>query len=114
MISLDEGSSRIEEKRELVKPYMHNNLAALTDFLLWLFKQNLDLVEEAVEDRRRIIELLEGIAEGMDEVSQPRLIVVVHEEKSMNELASESIVEPMVTEELDSGFWSRIKRALKA
>jgi len=69
----------------------------------------LDVAEEASMERRRIIGLLEKIAEDMDGV--PRLVVVVHEELAV-ELTPEVAVEPMVAEELDSGLLSRVRRML--
>jgi len=95
----------IEEKRKLNKPFAYNNLAGLGDLLFWIYKNNLDVAEEASMERRRIIGLLEKIAEDMD--GMPRLVVVVHEEPEV-----EDVVESMVVEELDSGLLSRIKRML--
>jgi hypothetical protein len=100
----------IEEKRKLNKPFAYNNLAGLGDLLFWIYKNNLDVAEEASMERRRIIGLLERIAEDMDGV--PRLVVVVHEEKSVEEPGLEVAVEPMVVEELDSGLLSRVRRML--
>jgi hypothetical protein len=105
---LDDRNSKIGEKRKLDKPYGYNNLSGLADFLFWLYKQNLDLVEEATVDRRRMIGLLERIAADMD--GMPRLVVVVHEDEGVEESGA---VEPMVAEELDSGFWSSIRKTLK-
>jgi len=99
----------IEEKRKLNKPFAYNNLAGLGDLLFWIYKNNLDVAEEASMERRRIIGLLERIAEDMDGV--PRLVVVVHENQA-EEAVPEVAVKSLVAEELDSGLLSRIKRML--